>query len=248
LSGIFQIVEKAALPDHLTVINGLPDVGLVGVIATSHLISSLKMEEKVHVDSTLLPPVVVFHKGVPSSPVRIYGSKDLATVISEIAIPTKAVYPMANTIVDWAKAKKCKMMISIGGMAVQDRQDLEKPKVFAAVSSESLMKDMSEKGIEIFTEGYVVGPYAVMLRRCAERGIPSVILLAQSFYNYPDPEAAAAAIEELNKITELKVGVSELFMKGEEIRLKMRDVMRRTQMEMERMKKRQELEVSPIYA
>jgi len=100
LSEPFQMIEKAAVPERLTVINGLPDVGLVGVIATSHLISSLKMEEKVHVESTLLPPIMVFHKGLPSTPMRIYGTGDLATVISEIAIPTKAVYPLANAIVD----------------------------------------------------------------------------------------------------------------------------------------------------
>jgi uncharacterized protein len=204
------------------------------------------MEEKVHVESTLLPPIMVFHKGLPSTPMRIYGTRDLAAVISEIAIPTKAVYPLANAIVDWAKAKKCKMMVSIGGMAVPERQDLGKPKVFAAVSSNAIMKEMSGKGIEILSEGYVVGPYAIILRRCAEKGIPAVTLLAQSFYNYPDPEAAAVALTELNKILELKVDVAELLTRGEEIRLKMRDVMRRTQMEMERMKKRQELEVPPM--
>jgi len=106
---------------------------------------------------------------------------------------------MANAIVDWVAAKKCKMMISIGGMAIQDRQDLDRPKVFAAVSSDSMIKSMSEKGIELLSEGYVVGPYAVMLRRCAEVSIPAVTLLAQSFYNYPDPEAAAAAITELSR-------------------------------------------------
>ena len=38
---------------------GLPDVGLVGLIAMSYLISELNLEEIAYMDSDLLPPVVV---------------------------------------------------------------------------------------------------------------------------------------------------------------------------------------------
>jgi len=70
--------------------------------------------------------------------------------------------------------------------------------------------------------------------------------MAQSFYNYPDPEAAAMVIKELTKIAEIKVDISKLLAQGEEIRLKARDIMRRTQQEMTRMKKTQEYDL-PLY-
>lgn len=96
-------------------------------------------------------------------------------------------------------------------------------------------------------EGYIVGAYAIILRKCAEMSLPAITLLTQSFYNYPDPEAAAAALNALNKILGLKVEVSGLLQKGEEIRLKARDVMKRTQAQMARMGKSQEYEVPALY-
>ena len=53
-------------------------------------------------------------------------------------------------------------------------------------------------------------------------------------------QAAAIALKELQKISDIKVDVSKLLEKGEEIRLKARDIMKRTQEEMSRMKKAQE--------
>ena len=152
----------------------------------------------------------------------------------------------ADAIVNWAASRNAEMVISIGGMAVQNRQDLDVPKVFAALSDKSLEKKLSDAA-EVLGEGYIVGAYALMLRKCAEMNLPAITLLTQSFYNYPDPEAAAAALNSLNKILGLKIEVSELLQKGEEIRLRARDVIKRTQAEMARMGKSQEYEVPALY-
>jgi len=38
-------------------------------------------------------------------------------------------------LVEWGQAKKVKLMISMGGMPVQDRQDIEAVKVYGAASN-----------------------------------------------------------------------------------------------------------------
>ncbi len=139
-----------------------------------------------------------------------------------------------------------KVMISMSGIPVQDRQDIEKLKVFAAGSSPEMLKMVQDKGIEILKEGYMVGPQAIMMQYCARTGVPALTLLAQCFFNYPDPEAAAETLKELANITEIKVDVSKLLEKGEEIRLRARDVMKRTQQELSKMKKTQEYDI-PLY-
>lgn len=241
-----RIVERKPVPSNAMMLHGLPDVGLVGLIATSHIITQLKMGEIAYVDSELLPPVVVLHEGLPYAPLRIFGNGGLVATLSEAAIPAKAVQPIMRKMVEWGQAKKVKLMVSMGGMPVQDRQDLAEPKVYGAASNQALLKTLSDKGIEILKGGFMVGPYALIMRYCAERNVPAIALLAQSFYDYPDPEAAAAAIRELNKITGIQIDVSQLVQKGEEIRLRARDVMRRTTQELNRMKKTQEYDL-PLY-
>jgi len=246
LSELVKIVEKKPISSGATMLHGLPDVGLVGLIATSYLISELNLEEIAYMDSDLLPPVVVLHEGLPHAPLRIYGNKNFIAVISELAIPAPALHTVMRTLVDWGQTKKVKMVVSMGGIPIENRQVIAEPKVYGAASSKELLDMLSKKGLSILKEGYMVGPQALSMRYCAEKKIPAIGLLAQSFYNYPDPEAAAMVLKELSKITEIKIDISKLLEKGEEIRLKARDIMKRTQQEMTRMKKSQEYDL-PLY-
>jgi len=246
LSELVKIVEKKPIPPEATMLIGLPDVGLVGLIATSYLISELNLEEVAYMDSDLLPPVVVLHEGLPHAPLRIYGNKNFVAVISELAIPAKALHTVMRALVDWGQTKKVKMMVAMGGIPIENRQAITEPRVYGATSTKELLDMLNEKGLSILNEGYMVGPQALAMRYCAEKKISAIALLAQSFYNYPDPEAAAMTLKELSKVTEVKVDVSKLLQQGEEIRLKARDIMKRTQGEMTRMKKSQEYDL-PLY-
>jgi uncharacterized protein len=247
LSEEAKIREKKEIPFGAIMLFGFPDVGLVGVIAASHLISELKnLEEVAYMDSKLLPPLIVLHEGLPHSSIRIFGNHDMLLAVSETAVPADVIYPIMYSLIDWGKSKNVKMMISLSGLPIQERQDVQELKVFAAASNPEMLKTVQDRGIEILKEGYMVGPQAIMLQRCASIGLPALTLLAQCFFNYPDPEAAAELLKELAKITGIKVDVSQLLEKGEEIRLKSRDVMKRTQQELSKMKKTQEYDI-PVY-
>ena len=241
-----KIIDKGKVPSDATMLFGFPDVGLVGVIAASHIISELNLAEVAYMDSKLLPPLIVLHEGLPHSPVRIFGNHNILLAVSETAIPADIIYPIMNALISWGKSKNVKMMISLSGIPIQDRQDVQELKVFAAASNLETLKMVKEKGIEILNEGYMVGPQAIMLQHCANIGLKALTLLGQCFLNYPDPEAAAEVLKELAHITGIKVDVSKLLEKGEEIRLKARDIMKRTQQELTKMKKTQEYDI-PLY-
>jgi uncharacterized protein len=225
---------------------GFPDVGLVGVIAASHLMEELNLAEVAYMDSKLLPPLIVLHDGLPHSSIRIFGNHNILLAVSEMPLAADVIYPVIDALIDWGKAKKVKMMVSLSGIPIQDRQDAKELKVFAAASTPEMLKMVQDKGIEALFEGYLVGPQAIMLMRCAQIGLPAMTLLAQCFVNYPDPEAAAEVLKGLAKVTGIKVDIAKLLEKGEEIRLKARDVMKRTQEEMSKMKKTQEYDI-PVY-
>ena len=241
-----KIIETGSVPKGAVVINGLPDVGLVGLLAASHIISDLKLREVGAIESELLPPMIVLHGGEPKAPFRIFSGDGLAVVISETVIPGSLIRPLANGLVDWARAKNVRLMLSLGGMAVANRQDIDVPKVFAALSAKGLESQL-HGAAEILEEGYIVGAYGLILRSCAAESVPAITLLTQSYYNYPDPEAAAVALNAVNKILNLKVDVAELLKGGEEIRLRSKDIMHRTHEEMVRMNKSHEYDLPPLY-
>ncbi|MEJ2271421.1 MAG: PAC2 family protein [Candidatus Bathyarchaeota archaeon] len=246
MSESIKIIEKIIIPSDTTMIIGLPDVGLVGLIATSYLISELNLEEIAYMDSDLLPPVVVLHNGLPHAPLRIYGNQKLIAVISELAVPAPAIYNIMRKIIDWAEEKKVKRIISMGGIPLENRQTIKEPKVFGAASNQKLLEILNKKGVTTMKEGYIVGAQALSMRYSISKNISAIAILSQSFYNYPDPQAAAITLKELSKISEIEVDVTKLLEKGEEIRLKARDIMKRTQQEMNKMQKSQEYDL-PLY-
>jgi len=241
-----RIIEKKPISSGTVMLFGFPDVGLVGVIAATHLIDELGLEEVAYADSRLLPPVTVVHEGLPHSSLRIFGNDKVLLAVSEIPLAAELVYPAMDALIEWGKSKKVRMMVALSGIPMQDRADATELKVFATVSSPELLKTVEKEGVEALLEGYIVGPQAIMLMRGAQSGLPAIALLAQCFLNYPDPEAAGEVLKGLAKVTDVKVDTVKLLEKGEEIRLKARDVMRRTQDEMSKMKKGQEYDI-PVY-
>jgi len=251
-----RIVERTLIPSEAVMLFGLPDVGLVGVIAASHMISELELEEVAYMDTDLLPPMIVLHKGTPHMPLRIFGNEKILLAVSEVALPADAIHRIMRFLVEWGKQKNVKIMIPMGGVPTPNRQELVEPKVFAVASTPQLVGWLEgknewqgrklDKPFEILREGYMVGPYALVLQYCMQQNIPAVSLLAQAFYNYPDPQAAAMVLKELSRVIEIGIDISQLLEKGEEIRLKARDIMKRTERELTKMRKAQEYDI-PLY-
>ena len=241
-----RIIETEPISKQAVVINGLPDVGLVGLLAASHIVRSLTLREVGAIESELLPPLIVLHGGVPKAPVRFFSGSGLVVIIAETVIPSALIRPLANSLIDWASAKSVKLMLSLGGMAVPNRQDIDVPKVFAALSAKTV-EPLLNGAADILEEGYIVGAYGLLLQKCAQASIPAITLLTQSHYNYPDPEAAAAALNVVNRILGLHVDTSDLLKRGEEIRLRSKDMMHRTHEEMTRMNKSHEYDLPPLY-
>ncbi|MGC8935932.1 MAG: proteasome assembly chaperone family protein [Candidatus Methanomethylicaceae archaeon] len=226
---------------------GLPDVGLVGIIAVSHIIKGLEMKEVAHIDSDIFPPIVVFHQGIPTYPLRIYQKSDLLALFSETALSPESIYPLAKAIVEWAKAKNASLLVSLGGIGVPNRIDIDTPKVYGASNMQHIRDSIRKFDIPIMEEGFLVGPYALMAKFSIHQNLPNLLLMAESYPQYPDPGAAASVISALNKFVPINVDVKALIERSEEIRLNARELMRKTAENLRKMGKSQEYELPLMY-
>jgi len=243
-----RVVEKEGIEHkNPVVIEGLPDVGLVGTIAVSYIVERMGYKEIGYIESDLFPPVMVVHEGKLKNPLRIYGDESVVVVLSEVAIPPKAIYPLTGALANWVKEIGAKLVISVTGLPAGNRIDIEKPEVFAVGNSEEALKELKDKQMELLEEGFIAGSYAIMLRECGKRKLNAISLLAQCFPVYPDPGAAASAIESLEKFLKLGIDVKELLEKGEEIKLKARDLMKQTALSAPEMQKGVEQDMPIMY-
>ena len=248
MSNVVTIVETTPINRCKYFLVGTPDVGLAGAIASGYIIREQQMTETGYLESEAFPPVMVVHQGDPKPPLMLFSKDDIVVLSSEIPIDPGLIPHIARSIIDWSKAKGVELLISLSGIAVQNRLEIEKPEVYGIGSSASVKDLIKNADIKVFEEGFVAGLHASVMKECLKENVPNLILLAQSHLKYPDPGAAASIIASLDKILGLKVNTKKLLKQEDEIRLKMRELMQRTQKQMQQTQKGREQEIPLMYA
>lgn len=228
---IMIIEEEDVDLEGKVVIQGFPGMGLVGTIAAYYLVTSLNLKQVGYLVGLDMPPIVVVHKSKPMSPISIYSNEDLAVVVSEIAIPNYTTYPLVKMLLEWYKEKKVKEVVVIGGLGNPDRLNLEELEVFGIPTNENTRKFLESHNVKILDEGVLVGPLAVTLRESVTSNISTYGILSQCFSKFPDPVAATRVLEVLESLVGIKVDLNALFEKAEELKIKMRDLAKRTDQE-----------------
>jgi len=232
----FRYLERLEGLDYL--ILGLPDVGLVGAIASLHIIREAKMEDKVGIDSyTAFPPVVVIQGGEAKHPMRVYVRDRIGVLITDVPIAPPALPPFASAIVQFARLQGVRMLLSVTGVGSPSRIEAEKPRLFALANDRESEIEAGRIGAGKIDNGILVGPYALILKEATRRGLSNLVVLVESFIDLPDPEAAAVAVDALNKITGLSVDTGKLLEEAEKIKLRLKELMRETKNVMAKMGK-----------
>lgn len=243
-----QIIEKEPLEiEKPNVIIGLPDVGLVGLIATMHMIETLNMTMAGHIESKLFPPVIVLHNGEIQSPIKIYAKDKTIAIVSEIPIPSTAIFELSEALIARVKKWDPNLVLLLHGIPVPNRLNLEELKTYAIGTDDSTKAIINDNKIEVMDTGVIVGLKAIFLWESLKQHIPTIALGAESFLEYPDPGAAASVIVVLNRLLNLDLDVESLLNKAEELRVRMRDLMKRTQETMRGTEPIRELELPPMF-
>jgi uncharacterized protein len=243
-----EIIDTISDAGDKVVLQGFPDVGLVGSITVSYLVEQMGLKQVGYVESDELPPVVPIRGSEVKELIRIYEDKRAIIFVSEIPIPAKLIKPLARVLLEWCKAKGFKKLYCLTGLADPNRIEIEQPKVFIAASRPRLAEELADLlDAEVLSEGFVAGINAELVRQGVRKSFDVGLLLAQSHYNYPDPGAAAQLLLRMPKLIDVSVDVSPLLQSAEMIRMQLRDLMRRTYDTMGDMQKSKELELPPVY-
>ncbi|MCS7125651.1 MAG: PAC2 family protein [Aigarchaeota archaeon] len=249
LEGVVEIVEvEPTEGEGFIVVEGFPDVGLVGTIAASFLADRLQMKEVGYIESDILPPIISIRNGKVLDLIRLYRKNNLIVVISEIPIPLPLIRPLSQKIVDWAMSKNAKMIISLTGMPEPARLDIDTPRVFVLGSNKKISEDaLKIEGVTAFTDGFIAGVKGMILRESIRKDFNALLILSQAHFNYPDPGSAAEVLRYLSKLLSIDIDIKPLLESAEELKLRLRDLMRRTSQAMQDVQKSRELELPAVY-
>ncbi len=206
---------------------GMPDVGLVGSISTSYLSSTLGAKEAAQVASDYLPPLMILHNGEPKEVVRMFSSPQANILVAETPMPSALTAALVIESLKWFRNHGASEVYCIGGVAVEDRVDIEKPEVYVVSTSAQRRVELRQRGLNVMDEGVVAGPFAVVMREALKMGLTNTLILSQAFQNLPDPESALAALEALTKAGGPRVDLDPLRKMSDQIKLKSKELIQK---------------------
>ena len=177
-----------------TLVEGLPGAGLVGKLATDHLVEHLSMTHYGSCFCDGLPDVAVYQEdsGAVQPPVRIYAAPDhdLLALQSDVPVSPAEAAEFATYLTGWL-AEQNALPLYLRGLPTEKDG---RPKLHGVSTgdADTLLEDH-----DIGTPrqgGLVSGPTGALLHQAYRNDLDALGLVVQSNKQFPDPEAARALL------------------------------------------------------
>lgn len=219
------------------VISCFPSAGLATTVAALYMVRSLKLPRIGRFEAPDIMPIAVVQGGEVNPPIRVYGRKDLAVVVSEFPPSPSQASAIATAIMEGAEARKARWILGLEGVIPHpesDSEDDEKPSdgnVWVAVSRSDagIQRALAPSGALPLEEGIIGGVSGALLVQGIGGPLPVAVLLvsARSGEGYPDHRAGATLIEAVDRILpEVRIDTGPLRAQAEEIEKALRNAMK----------------------
>lgn len=226
----------AALPEPGAVLlSCFPSAGLAATVAGHYIVGALGLPRIGIFELPEIPPVAIVQSGQVQPPIRVYGRKDLAVVLSEFPPPLGVVGELSRAILDGAESRRVRLVLGLEGVVPQplgsDEGDAEES-VWAVLARRdpALMRTFQAAGTRALEDGVIGGLSGALLVGAIRRTIPVAVSLvsARAAEGYPDHRAAAVLIEALDRLLpELSIDTRPLRSQAESIEKALRESMAR---------------------
>jgi uncharacterized protein len=220
-------IKKSDMPKNPTILLlGLPGPGLIGSMAITYIVNSLKMTLIGEIETN--PASIIFiDNGQIVGPVRIYKSGKIFAILSDIPIDYDNVLEFTDSVIGFSKKNKIDLIVYLSGIHIPDR-NTSNLKSYGLVTHEKLEKILYDNEIPKFLSGVISGPDATILTQLRNSEIPAIILHTECNYFFPDPDASMQTIKTLSRIMKTEIDLTEFKKQMDYLRLQNRQLMEET--------------------
>jgi len=219
-------IKKEPPKNSATLLLGIPGPGLIGTMAITYIIHSLKMELIGEIESS--PASIVFvDNGQIVGPVRIYKKDKTFAILSDIPVDYDNVVDFVESVIDFSKRNNIGIILFSSGIHVPDR-NIATLKTYGLVTNEKLEKTLYDNEIPKFLSGVISGPDATILSQLKNSAIPTIALHTECNYFFPDPDAAMQTIKTISQILKIDIDLTEFKKQIDYLRLQNRQLMEET--------------------
>jgi uncharacterized protein len=215
-----RTTDESVDPSGSTLVEGMPGVGLVGKIATDHLIESLEMSQFAEIRGEGIPPVTVFdgeERGV-NPPIRLYIDPDeqLVALRSDVPVHVMDAPLFAERLTEWVLEHDV-LPIYLGGLPTEREAD-EIPSV-EGIGVGGGKEKLDAASVPAPDDGGMIsGPCGALLSNAAHKDVDAIGLMVDTDPRFPDPQGSHALIKDgIDPVAGVEVDTERLVDRAEEI-------------------------------
>uniref|UniRef100_A0A7J3KF71 Proteasome assembly chaperone family protein n=1 Tax=Staphylothermus marinus TaxID=2280 RepID=A0A7J3KF71_STAMA len=205
----FQPIEKEELRNSVF-ITGYPGFGLVGLLASKHIVSEIGLKKIGFIATRYMMEVTYYSNKLGIVyPFELYFGKvkdRKILVLLNHTIPhdrERTIY--VDTICKWLKNTGISSSILIGGLDPRVKES--ETETFRWLPFSGFKGEINAPKL---VEKYIVGPLALTLLFLNAYEIPGVVILAYAEMYRPDPRASAVAVKVVSQLLGLEIDTKKL--------------------------------------
>lgn len=191
--------EPKKLPGGV-VIEGFPESGLAGTIASSCLVSSLKLSVVWELASEYFPPLATVLNGKLQAPARIYADvkHNIAVFMGDFSPGPRASNQVARTIIRWTVERGCSFVLTSFSAPMEGGMD--EHVVSAVVNGPEAEQIAARASVPLADLAAVGGIPGRLLLEGRDAGVPVVALLIKTHKGVQDYESGLKLAEAMMKM------------------------------------------------
>jgi predicted ATP-grasp superfamily ATP-dependent carboligase len=185
-----------------TIVAAIPSVGMVSTIASTYLISALRMDQVCALDSEDFPPLSMIYGHKPKFPARVYASLDhkVAVFICEVPLPLRVHRPLARTLLEWGRKARTRLILPLEGLPSREEEPAGRTDLWGVGSTDAARALLDSHKIPQLETGIIPGVSGVLLNEGRWRRVDVVSLLVAARPALPDAMAAARLVEGVDRL------------------------------------------------
>ncbi|MBD3260685.1 MAG: proteasome assembly chaperone family protein, partial [Candidatus Altiarchaeales archaeon] len=206
---------------NTTLIEGLPGIGLVGKLATDHLLDELETSKFAELTSCHLPPQVTIQSDGTIKLVNMqfhYMQRqrgDLVLLSGDFqGITPESQYLISEKILSEMMPLNLNRIYTLGGLGTGSVT--HNPRVFGAATRKDLVSEHERQGVIFKGGGAIFGASGLLLGLGERRSIDGVCLMGETHGQIIDAKSAEAVLKVLTQMLGLDVDMTALEQKAKE--------------------------------
>ena len=213
-----QVHDESLAVESPVLVEGLPGVGLVGKLATDHLVDALGMTHYASCFCEGLPDAAVYHEGdrTVQPPVRVYAAPEheLLALQSDVPVSPAEASEFAACLTGWV-AEQGALPLYLSGLPTEKDG---RPNLHGIATGDAAGLLETHDIAPPTHSGTVSGPTGALLHQAGQQGIDGLGLVVQSNSQFPDPEAARVLLHDaIQPVAGVDIDTDRLADQAEEV-------------------------------